>query len=116
METPSWVAPVVRTVAMNNHRITEPKIRFFKRNRTGTSGRYHGKDHSITICAGTDEKRHLYVLLHELAHWLMRSSKGHTKRFWKIAIGLYDDFGVTELAMKSEIRYRKTAQRVYEAT
>ena len=111
MKTPSWVFPVVRAVAMNNGRKHEPRIRFIKRNRMSTSGCYYRHNHSITICAGRDDTQHKWVLLHELAHWLTR--KGHTKKFWAKAFALYEDFGVTQLAIDREFRYKKKASLVF---
>jgi predicted metal-dependent hydrolase len=74
----------------------------------------------IHVSAGTDDRSHRYVLLHELAHYILhRSRKGrgecHSLRFWRLAFELYGKYGVdVEYAYSKEKHYRAKAKWAYD--
>jgi hypothetical protein len=120
VETPDWAWHLTDRVCRDESVSNIDSLVFWRSRRRHTTGRHwkrwrDGKSR-ISICAGTSgEQEHRGVLLHELAHHVQtqRGHRGHhDDRFWRIAWGLFQRYGVTPGFMEREFRYRARAARV----
>lgn len=85
---PSWAAELVQRVCSDEHR-RPPRVTWYQRNGSSSSGVTYKGEGYIHVTAGTDvEDAHL-VVLHELAHWLAPPGWAHNRRFWELAWRLY---------------------------
>ena len=80
-------------------------------NRELSAGSTYFGEETIRVWHGTLRASQRLVLLHELAHWIVRGF--HTDRFWDEALRLYKRYAPTGLAfaVESEARYRTGALR-----
>jgi hypothetical protein len=120
VETPDWAWHLTDRVCRDEGVPPVDALVFWRSRRRHTTGRHwkrwrDGRSR-ISICAGTSgEHEHRGVLLHELAHHVstQRGHRGHhDDRFWQIAWGLFQRYGVTPGFMQREFRYRAKAARV----
>lgn len=78
--------------------------------RASSSGRYYPAEYRIVLTAGSERRAQKLTLLHEIAHWLTPSDRGHGDAFWIKAFELYRRYGVPmRYAQQREMRYRKGA-------
>jgi predicted metal-dependent hydrolase len=112
----SWQAEVLVDVAKLHNRTNYPKLKWRNGSSHWTSGRFKKRNKTIVVTAGKDDKQHLPVLLHELAHWLTPRSRAHGRRFWQVAFDLYKRYSViktNEEFIKREFKYMKMAETVF---
>jgi len=116
---PQWAIDLIEQVCKENSRKLPLTLRWMNLNRKSSSGTFYWYTETITIRAGTDKEDVKHVILHELGHHLNAKSrkhrrKGHTVRFWKIAMSLYEQYGDMSYSVKREKNYRAFSQVVYE--
>lgn len=124
MAAPAWAKKVVEEVAAEfGAGRTPPTLKWRRRSAPGSTGLYC--DNQIIVCAGPRawgqpcaRKVHRWVLLHELAHWLLdcdtpsrRTASGrlraHDEDFFSLAFRLYREHGIPmRWAAEEEVLYR----------
>lgn len=100
---PMWAQNLVLDVALAAGRDDVPDLTWRRsRKAWGTSGCYVHGDNRIVVTAGAgrDRREERFVLLHELAHWLVQD--GHTNAFWEQAFRLYRQHGLVKVALARE--------------
>ncbi len=132
MTEPEWATPIIRDVLALHNRTKAPRIRWVK-SKYGGSGvtykrgivRRNGWSYKIRRRRGTPDitvklsnklGRDKLVLLHEMAHWLLRAGHHHDKTFWRKAWDLYFFFLTPQEIEEnkgSEFSYKSKAQEVY---
>lgn len=86
---PEWASDLIRQVCEAEGR-RPPKITWYQRNESSSSGCTYKSEGRIHVTAGTDDVDARLVLLHELAHWFAPPKWNHTRQFWGLAWRLYD--------------------------
>ena len=108
---PTWAHKLLIRVTRDAQRRDRPRLKWRRHNRHLSSGWCHMATGTIMIHAGTAHRDQKLVLLHELAHWLVRA--GHTTTFWDTAFALYRRYKVPmRYAFKSE-KHAKKARAAY---
>lgn len=135
MVQPEWATKLIAEVMAFEKRSNAPRVKWM-RCRYGYSGttykssdwkrsfrkrgiiaskRYRQKPEiTIRIQEGSVQRG---LLLHELAHWLVRSGHHHDNVFWKKAWKLYFKFLTPEeleTYKSSEFKYKSKARGVYD--
>lgn len=124
---PPWAQDLVIQVALDADRDDVPELVWrgsrAKPYSTGQTQYCRAPDgrvvaaHRIVVTAGIDPADHRFVLLHELAHWLLPHGEHHGPRFYERAWRLYRHHGVDlRLALEREAAYRKTSVTAYYRT
>lgn len=137
MTQPEWATLLIKDVLFLHNRNKAPKIEWKKTiwRASGTThkssdwksslkkrgyfissrSRYSKRpDITMRIIEGSEEKG---LLLHELAHWLVRSGHHHDKVFYKKAFELYYVFLTKEefeRYIKTEFSYKERSKIVYQ--
>jgi len=135
MNQPEWATKLIAEVLASEKRSKAPKIKWrgvrYKasgttyrasnwksslRNRSIFWSRAYGRKPNIImrIEEGAVEKG---LLLHELAHWLVRSGHHHDMIFWRKAWSLYFRFltqAELEKRKQNEFSYKEKAKLAYE--
>ena len=113
MRVPLWAQDLAIRVAVDEGRDDLPDLRWRRsRGHTFSSGKAFYATGRVVITAGTDRRDQKLVVLHELAHWLLK--EGHTSRFWDKAWEFYRRYKVPILyAKQREGIYRKGALVAY---
>lgn len=131
MHEPEWATPIIRDVLVLHNRTKRPRIEWKKGGGSGVTkkrGMYrrNGYSYKIRRRRGTpdiicrlndDVTRGKIILLHELAHWLLRAGHHHDKTFWRKAWELYFFFLTPqelEKAKADEFWYKDKAKQVYQ--
>lgn len=106
---PGWAKKVTLSVLESaGHSRVLPPIIWKYCDRVSSSGMTYLHSGKIIVRQGTDATDALLILLHELAHYLLR--EGHTTRFWILAFELFKMYGIPrEYAEKRSLAYRKGA-------
>src|SRR5688572_23606267 len=99
MTTPKWALSLARRVATDYGRHDAPMIYWNRASDGTTLGGCQPPDldsndparraGEIFIADGLDRQGQLYILLHELAHWLLPPQESHGYRFNQVAAELY---------------------------
>lgn len=101
----------------STYRMPVPTVSWRRTKDWRSSGVTHpvprGKQAHIHVSAGTQEANAVYVVLHELAHYITRDP--HTKNMYKFLFELFDGWLNTESfeeARRQEFAYKPRASRV----
>lgn len=137
MTEPDWATKIIDDVLSLNNRTKRPVVKWYSARYALSSGvtystrrrrrsvKYRGwyrkysrvSKPDISIHAGTKQSDVKGVLLHELAHWLIRYKHHHDKVFWKKAWELYAIFlskEELEVFKVREFEYKGKAKIVYD--
>ena len=99
MAAPRWARALARQVALDHGRAEPPRLYWDRESDGKTLGGCQPPDldsqdaklraGEIFIAEGLDEPGERYILIHELAHWLLPAREGHGFRFNQTASELY---------------------------
>jgi hypothetical protein len=104
---PVWVQKMINQTAKDWSVPVPPiKWRRSKINNWSSGRTFH---HRIVVTAGKDRQDQKLVLLHELAHWIMKHGPepdgwGHTAAFWRVAFDLFAEHKLIKYATSREGR------------
>ena len=99
LSSPRWGRALIRQIAADYGCTYVPRVRWTCASDGLTLGGCQPSDvenpnlkrraGEIFLADGLDEQGQRYVLIHELAHWLLPQDEGHSNRFNQVASELY---------------------------